>query len=482
MATDLGNERVRRAAAMCAAACAFALAGARASAQAPAPDWPAAIADAAVAALGDRDPAVRGEAALVAAAAAPSPTVEARLLVLAKDEAREARLRALLALGVLARPAAVDALALRLAEAEVGGEDAVAAAFALGLAASPAAETAIARFVVAAERGGWRRHREPLLALLLGMQRCPDAIATAALRRAFDDESQRDADVRALLVARLVVHDGSFDDKVLRRMLARGETGERAAALAALAASTRPCVGELLADVARIAAHDADAASRAGALATLARIGHPPALELAARAVRAGEPAEAATGLRALLRLGGAGMLRAAAAQLADERDPARAAALVAAYEAPPTDDLRARCAALADDATASWPLRAAAVGLLARAEPARGAELARTLFAACRDPLALPSLADAMRRADGPGLRGLLPDTAALDRELPRWAVLLATDDGDALDLAGKALAGDARVARPLAALRALRSGRVLAAPDHPATPAMLRALLAVE
>lgn len=474
MPRELANERMGAK-----TAAALALAAACASAQIAPPTLRPELAAAVVARLADADPVVRGEAALLAALDA-TPAIEAKLLALAKDDQPAARLRARIALGRCRREAALDALILHLDDGSHGDDDAIADAFGLGLAGFEG-EAAIARVLIAAEHASWKRRRDVVLALLLGLRGDARPTATAALRRAYDDDSNRDPEVRALLLARLVAHDPSLDDKALRRALERDALPERLAALRGLAAANRPVTGDLLADVARLAGHAPEDEARAAALATLARVGSPQAHTLAAKAVRAGGPATAAEALRVLRQTDGAVALRAVAAQLLGERDPARAAALLAGFDAPPPAELRDRCAALAADAANPPALRAAAAMLLARAEPARGSPLALALFRRDAGPDALAGLAVALQRdpAGVPPTRATLPDGLDLARATSRWSALLAAHHGEALELAAKAIAGDPTVAPPLPALRALRAAFVLPEPTHPAAPAVLRALL---
>lgn len=463
-------------------ACAIALVLAGATAQAPSPAELAARA--AAKHLDSADPIARGEAALLVAADA-GPAIEARLLALAADPARAARLRGRIALGLCRTPTAIAALGRMAATATDDVDDRIAAAYGLGLASGPNAESAIAALLVGLQHGSWRRNREIVVALLLGMQRDPSPTATAALRQMLDDDANRDPDVRALMAARVVRHDRSFDDKPLRRLLQRGGPGERAAALAALAAATdAPIAGALLDDVAAAAARDDDAEARAAALAALARVRHLPALDLAVRAVRTGSAAEAREGLLCLRRLGGVGMLRAAAPLIAEERDAARAEALLSAFDAPPPPELLARCRALAADGERPWSLRAAAATLLARAEPEAGALLLRELFRLCRDERLLPQLAAALVAAEREPtpLPRRFPIDASPANDPARWAALLQADADGALAAVTAALVGSPGAAPPRVALAACRAGRVLAAPAHPATPAVLAEALRLD
>lgn len=465
-----------------AARCALALLGAAASAFAqgggPAAADPNAdaIAAAATPFLQAPDPRVRAEAAMIVASR-PSAAREARLLALAKDEAPTARHGAWLALGLAARPAGIDALASALAGAAAGSVDAAIAAYALGLAAGPDAESAIVRACTAVERGNWKRNGPTIAALLLGMQRDDGPTATAALRALYDADDNRDDAVRALLLARLQRHDRAFDAATLLRALQRGGPAERGAALAACAdAGARQLTDELLAAVAEAAKHGPTADERALALAALAEVGHLPALDLAVRAVRSGAPIEAHAGLRALRRLGGPGMLRAAAPRLVAERDAGRAEALLRAYDAPPPAELRDRCRALCAADDTPWPLRAAAAELLARAEGAAAQPTVRELFRRSRDETTLTPLARLI--AADADLGRLLADDGP--RDVARWAALLAADMGAARSLVLATLADARGGDAALAALRAYRAGCVLPPPPASAPPALRAALAA--
>jgi hypothetical protein len=488
MPTKLGSDdptpataRQRHGRAAVRFACAIALAFGAAPAQAPLANE--LVVRAASQHLDSSDPVARGEAALLVAIDA-TPAREARLLALAVDPAPATRRRARIALGLCGTPAAIAALA-RMVASDDDADDRIAAAFGLGLASGPDAETTIAAVLVGVVHGSWKRNRDLVVALLLGMERDPSPTATAALRHVLDDDANRDPDVRALMAARVVRFDRSLDDKALRRLLQRARAGERTAILTALADTPDvPLGGALLADLADAAAHDGDAGVRAAALAALARAHHLPALELAARAVRVGAPVEARAAMRCLRRLGGVGMLRAAAPLVAAEDDAERAEALLDAFDAPPPPQLLDRCRELATDGRKPWSLRAAAAALLARAEPAQGAVVLRELFRLCRDARVLPRLAAALvaaEREPTPLPRRFPLDTAP-GSDPERWAALLRADADGALGAVTAALVGSPGAAPPRVALAACRAGRVLTAPTHPAAPAVLAEALRVD
>ncbi len=435
--------------------------------------------------LAHDDPVVRGEAALVLAHA-NDPAARDAVVAMASDDEPAARQRALVALGVLGTPAAVQLLGDRLADTGARAEpDGVAAAFGLGLAPCESSASVTTRVLAAIAQGSWKRQRDTLLALLLAMATRPDRTETLALRQLLDDESNRDPDVRALLLQLLLPLDRTLDGKTLRRIVERGSEPERLAVLQSIG-----CHGEVEAEwlplLERLATQAQRAEVRSEALAALTRARHLPALDLAARTLRQGTPAECAQALRSLLAIGGARMLRAAAPEIERERDPARKAAMLASFAAPLPPFLADHCAKLAIDTAQSWPLRDAAALALAEDDPERAAPMLRDLFRATTDDAALPALARALRRAhETPADVARLVDGGTDLHEHPvRWVALLAAEHPDARrQLVQSLRAAGAPAPRLAIALRVWRAATVLAVPVRDgAVPAAVHTLLAIE
>lgn len=433
----------------------------------------------AAALLAHRDGTARGEAALLAAERADH-AVQGRLLALAADPDPQARQRALLALGRLGTPGAVQFLAGVLDGASRSDDDAVPAAFALGLVRDHAAASVTTQWLSRAQQGNWKRLRDPLLAFLHGLAREAGRPETPALQQIFDDSSNRDPEVRALLLHHLLAgarHDG----RAIRRLLERGSTAEREVVLRWLANDATAIDADTLAALELVAAHDDSAEHRALALGALLRARHRAALELARQALRAGSPAECALVLPALRRLGGGDAVRNAIPRVLGERDPLRKAALLAGCDAPLSAAFADHLAQLASDDGQPVVLRSAGALLLARAEPGRAAPLLAAAFRASDEEPVLGRLARALLTASAlpPPLAELLAPGQQL-AQLPRHWVALLRAGHPAAERA--VLAGLRDGEQAPAALRVARVARVLALPivRDAAVPARLRELLA--
>lgn len=429
--------------------------------------------------LAHRDGVVRGEAALLASERA-DPAVQARLLALAADPDPAARQRALLALGRLGTPGAIQILAATLEAPSRNDDDAVAAAFALGLVRDHAAASVTTQWLSRAAQGHWKRQRDPLLAFLLCMPREAERPEVPALQQLFDDSSNRDPEVRALLLHHLLA-GSRYSGRAIRRLLDRGSTAEREVLLRWLASEASAVDADTLALLEAVAAHDDTATHRALALAILSRARHRAAVELAQQALRTGSPAECAQVLPTLQRLGGSDAVRLALRSVVDERDPLRKAALLAGCDAPLPPALANHLARLASDDSQVLALRSEAALLLARADPQRAAPLLALSFRTVDDEPTLARLARALLADPGraPSLSVLLPAGQDLPQQSRRWAALLHAGHAEA---ERGALASLRRPEHAAAALRAVRAGRVLplpaARPD--AIPTRLRDLLA--
>jgi HEAT repeats len=379
--------------------------------------------------LAHRDPLVRGEAALVAASVPNQTTdlpLQSALLRMARDPDADARHRAILALGLLGSPTAVQLLADRLGNLGTRGDaDGPVLGYALG--SLPAglgnARTEVLNQFV---QGSFRRQRDTMLGLLLGMARHGRTADQAALQRLFANEANRDPEVRALLL-HLLLPQAPTDALTQRRHLERGEPAERDCVLRWLGEEPTHDP-DLLALLERIASRGDTGAERARALAALTRANHPPVLELAAKALRSDSPGEAGQAMRSMLTIGGPRLHRALDERLQAEADPARKLALLTHFDAPPSPALVAHASALAVDAAQPFELRSAAAILLARAAPDRGTTVLRDLFRIGAEPQLLGTLAQALQGlGDGPpALDRLLDGSTELHAHPSQWQALL--------------------------------------------------------
>jgi hypothetical protein len=374
------------------------------------------------------DALVRGEAALVLAAR-HEPTNHERILTVAKDGDPRAQVRGLLALGQQATPGVADVLADQLADAgKRTSPTGLAAAYALGSLPPDHAPTLVTELLTSFLQTSWRRQHDVLLALLLGMQGHAQAPQRTALRRLFDEESNRDPQIRALLLRLLLPIDPELDAAQLRRVLDRGSEPERLALVGWLATHQSPADADLQAPIERLAKEANRAELRTQALAALTRMRHLPALELAAKALGSRHPAEAAQGLESALQIGGRSLRGALERHLCAETDPELATALLRAWSAPPSAALADHCARLASDRARPLPLRSAAALTLARADAERAAPLLRDLFREADDPRLLGELACVLMQgpaADAP-LQRLMHGPTDLRQHPERWTALL--------------------------------------------------------
>lgn len=415
-------------------------------------------------------PECRGEAALIVAADG-DPRFERRLLELAADEADIARRRALIALGLLATPSAIEQLERALATVEArGSDDGVCAAFALGIIPPDRAQTTVARTLARFRQGSWRRQHAVLVTLLGAMTRVPDRTELGALRQLLREDSNRDATVRGLLWSLLLPIDGSIEADELRRVLRRGDAAERRAVVQWLADRAPARNAAWIEDLSRLAARDRDPDLRALALRALARCEVRSSLETAAKALRSAHGVERRSAVEAMLAVGGASMRGVLEQNLIKERDLRRAAELFEGFRAPPSAALREHLVAVAAAADAPARARVGAAELLARSAAGRSAPILRGLFVDLDDPALLIRIARSLSRVEDaptPAAK-LLGATAAWTHHPARWRALLAAGHPEAQRQVLTILQdGDASASDRRCALRAWRAAMVLGPAD---------------
>lgn len=406
----------------------------------------------------DRDPEVRGEAVLLLAASRDLPAggdVFGVALRASKDPAPAARLRGILALGLLGE----TGVEVRLAEL-LGGEPSTeteAAALALGMLADSHPGIAVEAYFTKFEGSSYRRQRGTLLAMLVGLGLEPHPSKIRALQDLFDDDALKHPDVRILLYEALGAVAHGLTDEDIDEMVEHRDARIRALGARWTVEDTEPSESRL-ATLEKLAQRDPDENVRAAALDALTRARHLPALEIAAKAATSRDPIEAAQGMRSAARLGGGAMSQALEDRILSTRRPALQAALMAALPGPWTDRYLETCAELAIDTRRPADLRCAAALTLAAAGNAEAAPILRTLFASQAGRDHLPALARALigLTTEPPALDHLHPEGKTLDAE--RLEALLAAGHEGA---AGAWLEAFARADAPRAALlRAWRRG----------------------
>lgn len=382
------------------------------------------------------DPVVRGEAALIVAASR-NPQFQTALLAVAKDSDEAAQLRGILALGLHASPGLASVLGDLLGDPATRTKaPGIAAAFALGSLPPDNAPTVVNQLLTSFLQSSLKRQRDVMLALLSGMHRHEQSLQLTPLHRLYEEEANRDPEVRAALLLVLLPIDPTFDATALRRILERGSDAERSTVVAYLAQNPSPAENELLPTFERLAVQSNHPRLRADALAMLTRLRHLPALEIAAKALRSKDPVEVAQGMRSALVIGGSAMRRALERHLCEEKDADLQAAMLRAWCAPPSIELADLCARLATDRQKPATLREAAALTLMRSDAARAAPLVRDLFRETDHPEMLGELAAAVMRCEGGAaqLGRLLQGSTDLRLHPARWRALLSSGHPEAI------------------------------------------------
>jgi len=424
----------------------------------------------AASALYSADAETRGEAALIVARSGETQH-EARLLELAEDPAPTARRRAILALGLLATPSAVDWLerSLRTVEGR-SKDDGVVAAYALGLIPADRAETSVARTLALFQRGSWKRQHDVLVALLQAMAEQPKRTELGALRLLQQEDSNRAEDVRGLLWRLLLPIDGSIERPELTRVLRRGSDAERRAVVRWIIDRPPQQNAAWIKDLEKLAEHDRDVAIRVMALRGLGRCKHGPGLDIAARALTSKHASERKQAVESMLTIGGASSRGALEARLLKERDLESLGALLEGFRAPPSAALLDRAVSITADPRAPEETRVAAAQMVARSAPTRAAPLLRDLFSMISSSKLLARVARALDRVEETptALSRLIDRPLMLTKHRERWRALLASGHAEAQRQVLMTMQdAEASEQDRRTALKAWRKAMVIQAPD---------------
>lgn len=388
---------------------------------------------------------LRGEAGL-ALATTRDVRWHGALLSLARDRDPSARLRGILALGVLGAPGAEEFLGELLRQAPRNAPERLVAALALGLMPDELSSPTFFRHLRRLRGGSYRRHAPELIALLAGLSTGPRPAKAGALLDLLDDAANKDPALRRLAIRLAASIPGALDRARVEALLASRDPADRCGVLEAMARG--PIVlDEVLGRVEDLARRDPIPAVRAAALDVLTRRRRLAALEIGVTALRSKDPGEAAAGVRAALALGGGAIREAIEQRIQRIARPDLERAMLAAFAAAatPSPEFAEHCARLAADAGRDQGVRAQAALLAARAGHARAVELVRELLPRTGGGEDLRALARAAVQA-APSHTVidalLVPDEAAGDPDLPgRLAALLAAGDRGVVAWIRKAL-----------------------------------------
>lgn len=395
--------------------------------------------------LHHENPVLRGEAGLALAT-----TGDARwhgaLLSLAKAPEPAARLRGILALGVLGAPGTEEFLGGLLGETSPKSAERFAAALALGLLPDELSSPTFFRRMRRLRGGSYQRHAPELTALLAGLTTGRHPSKAGALRDLLDDAANKDPTLRRLAIRLLAAMSGTLDRARIETLLTSRNRGDRLGILEAMARGLLP-LDDSATTVERLARRDPDPAVRAAALDALTRHRRLAALEIGVDALRSKDPVEAAAGVRAALALGGGAIREAIEGRVERVTRPDLSRAMLAAFAATavPSPEFADRCARMAADPERQEEVRIQAALVAARAGHARGLRLARELLSRTRRREDLRALARiAVRAAPSQTVIDALlsPDDAPGDPDLPRrLAALLAAGDRGVIAWIRKAL-----------------------------------------
>lgn len=426
---------------------------------------------------------LRAEAAVLLARLAPAQAEEPAREAL-RDRDPQARALGLLALGHAAPPGAEVLIGHAFEEADDGGTDQVAAAYALGLLPDPQPVPALDRYIARVDGGNYRRHRDRLASVLLGLGETPHPSRRASLQRLLEDAANRDGGLRALAIRALGRAGDAPDAEELDERLDAEWPEVRLATLDELAGDAAR-VAEYADRLARTARRDDDPRVRARALRLLVEARQGQAFGLADAALRARDSDGVAAGVAATTELGGGELRGELVEKITTERNGERKAAMFGAWHGSVPDELADAALAFATDHRRSPQQRALAIHLLAREGDERAIPLLRAVLAESDDGATVALLVDDLHRlgADGDLADRLGDDDAsALDKLAPRLEALFRLGRPEAVEILRAALEDDRLGDTARAEL--LRAWRRAVAPPPPdevlsVVPERLRELL---
>ncbi len=344
-------------------------------------------------------PELRGEAALVLASSGMQ-RYHPSILKVARDHDPEARIRGILALGILGAPGAEALLGEVLVAATTRvGPASMAAALALGLLPeghpAHAADEYLSRF----RRSNYRRQRDVLASMLVGLSTGVRQSKATALRVLLEDAAINDGELRSLIVHVLVPVPNGLDEDEVEGLLNSTREEERRAVLRALLRSERKLPAEHLERVQRLATRDRSAGVRAAALQYLTFHRHLPALELSARALDSRDPEEVAAAVHAAVSLGGGALASALEPRILNEERAEIQAAMLAAFAGHRSEEFQRGCAALAVDRSRPLSVRAHAASIAAGMGDETMVPALRRIFLDSEDPEILALVARALQQ-----------------------------------------------------------------------------------
>jgi hypothetical protein len=348
-------------------------------------------------ALSARDPVLRGEAAL-ALAVHGDANRHREVLRVAQDEDPAARLRGIVAVGMLGVPGAEAFLGDLLLRPKHRGVDDVAAALGLGLLPPDLPAPAIDRYLASLRGGAYQREAATLSALLYGFAVHPHPERRTVLRQLIEDASNREGRVLRLAHLALARMGDVPSLEELRDGLRDDRPALRLAALEAWPAKLDTTPDDLR-ELVHLARRDPSDEARAAALAVLTRVRHLPALELAGEMLRSRRQVICAAAVQSILHLGGGELREELEREILAADEPELQAAMLAADTGPFSPSFVTACCKLAEDERADDAVRIASAGIAAQAGATAVVAPLRALAARVADAAQLVSVLTALSR-----------------------------------------------------------------------------------
>jgi len=361
--------------------------------------------------LSDRNPSIRGEAALALAATGDSKYHSA-IREITRDRSRAARLKGIVALGVLGSPGAETVLGELLLAPGPPSPDRDAAALSLGLLPDSFPVPAIERYFNRVDGGSYRKNHDTLSSMLVGLSLAPHPSRVPTLARLLDDAANRDPRLRRLAMLALAANPDALPQIETAEWLGSKHEDERLGALEAIEATGEDPGQEAIKLIGRTARRDRSPRVRAAALRVLTRLRHPDSLELSVVAIGSRHVEEVAAGVDTARRLGGGTIRMAMEDQILHAKRADLQAAMLAEYDASANPEFVTGCLRLAEDRRTAEAVRVQAASLAARSGERKSGGTIRELFAQAKDVANLRALAAAAHTLD--------PSLISLDRVFP--------------------------------------------------------------
>lgn len=407
------------------------------------------------------DPELRGEAALAAAATSRDQDLHASILALATDKEPAARLRAILALGLLGAPGAEVFLGDLLKKARPHSIERLLAALAMGMLSEATATPALDEFLHQMQGDSIKRHRDALACALLGLASAAHPAKMQGLRDLLEDAAIKDPVVRQLLIQSMATVPSPENGSMFQELLEGAPAEVTIAALQALTDPRYRVEGKPLEQIRRLARRAGNPELRAAALDFLVSRRQTLALELAPKAITSKHRSLIGAGMRAALRLGGGSLREELDNATLSRRDPLQQARMLEVGRGPHRWEFLVKIREIATNKEQPLELRVQATAVVAAAGWKSIVPTLSDLFLMAEDPRHLYTLAVCLESLDVDLTAKIYPvrSLASAARLPGRMRALIAAGNASAVQAVSKSLKDkDVSVETRIELLRAYR------------------------